>query len=193
MAPRSKEQFKEIRENKKELIRMNALKLFAEKGYHTTSISMIATEANISKGLMYNYYSSKELLLRDIVESGFRAIINTLVSGSEKEISDINIEAMILLNKEMINSDLQFWRLYFSIIAQPSILEIVKEEALLMYDQILSIFKEYFRKNGYEDPGTEAVFLGSVLDGIFLNYILNPDKYPLDKVLDKIITMYTNK
>ena len=51
-----------------------ALKLFAEKGYHATSISQIAVKAKVSKGLMYNYFSSKEDLLDEIIEEGFIAL-----------------------------------------------------------------------------------------------------------------------
>lgn len=36
------------------------LSLFAEKGYHSTSIQEIATEAGISKGAFYLYFQSKE-------------------------------------------------------------------------------------------------------------------------------------
>ncbi|OZU88400.1 hypothetical protein CIL03_12195 [Virgibacillus indicus] len=54
---------------KKQVIRMNekkmklieaGMKLFAVKGYHSTSIQEIATEAGISKGAFYLYFDSKE-------------------------------------------------------------------------------------------------------------------------------------
>ena len=64
MSPKTSGQFKEIRADKKQLIIDTALNLFANKGYHASSISMIAKEAKISKGLMYNYFDSKEALLR---------------------------------------------------------------------------------------------------------------------------------
>ena len=55
MAPRTEQQFEEIRESKKKLILETALELFASEGFHTTPISRIASEAGISKGLLYNY------------------------------------------------------------------------------------------------------------------------------------------
>ena len=66
MSPRTEEQFEEIRESKKNLIQEVALELFATRGYHSTSISMIAKEADISKGLLYNYFESKEELLNSM-------------------------------------------------------------------------------------------------------------------------------
>ena len=64
--PRSKEQFEEIRKKTKENILNAALKLFAEKGYHGTSINDIAKAANISKGLAYNYFESKKQIIEAI-------------------------------------------------------------------------------------------------------------------------------
>ncbi|HRW21852.1 MAG TPA: helix-turn-helix domain-containing protein, partial [Bacteroidales bacterium] len=63
MSPRTPEQFEEIRLSKHKLILDTAMKLFASSGYHNTSISKIAKEAGISKGLIYNYFDSKEDLL----------------------------------------------------------------------------------------------------------------------------------
>ena len=65
MSPRTKQQFEDIREEKRSLIMKVALELFAEEGYHNTSISKIASRAGISKGLLYNYFDSKEDLIKD--------------------------------------------------------------------------------------------------------------------------------
>ena len=74
MSPRTEKQFEEIRVSKKALIQETALELFATKGYHSTSISMIARTAGISKGLLYNYYESKEDLLNEMLSSHDRNI-----------------------------------------------------------------------------------------------------------------------
>lgn len=82
--PRTKKQFEKIRNEKIELIKNSALKLFAENGYHSTSISKIAKSAKISKGLIYNYFESKESLLHDIMFSGLKDFTDSLI------VEDIN-------------------------------------------------------------------------------------------------------
>lgn len=57
----------EIKKVKKSNIHDSAIKLFSNKGYFQTSISDISIKANISKGLFYHYYSSKEVLFEEIV------------------------------------------------------------------------------------------------------------------------------
>jgi len=70
MSPRTEQQFEEIRESKKKLIMDTALELFAVEGFHTTPISKIASAAGISKGLLYNYFESKEDLIKTIIFKG---------------------------------------------------------------------------------------------------------------------------
>ena len=65
--PRTEKQFEEIRATKKALILDAALQVFARDGYHNASISKISKQAGISKGLMYNYFNSKEELLEILV------------------------------------------------------------------------------------------------------------------------------
>ena len=42
-----------------------ATKLFESQGYFSTTVEQITDEAGVSKGLVYNYFSSKEELLWD--------------------------------------------------------------------------------------------------------------------------------
>lgn len=55
-----------MNERKARLIE-SGMKLFAEKGYHNTSVQEIVTDANISKGAFYTYFKSKE----DFIASSF--------------------------------------------------------------------------------------------------------------------------
>ena len=66
MCPRTSEQFEDIRESKRRRIMDAAIDCFATTGYHAVSISDLAKHAGISKGLMYNYFSSKDELLKSI-------------------------------------------------------------------------------------------------------------------------------
>lgn len=62
----------------------SGVKLFAEKGYHNTSIEEIATKAGISKGAFYLYFESKEAFIGAAVEYFHTQIINRIDKVSEK-------------------------------------------------------------------------------------------------------------
>lgn len=55
-------------EERKQEILENAIRVFARKGYEKTSISDIAKEMNISQGLCYRYFQSKEEIYNATLE-----------------------------------------------------------------------------------------------------------------------------
>lgn len=60
----------EQREQRRQLIISKALELFAKKGYSDTKIGDIAKAADMSVGLMFHYFESKEQLYAELVQMG---------------------------------------------------------------------------------------------------------------------------
>jgi len=56
-----------LAKNKKSDIVQAAYDLFLENGYDNTSVMMIANRAGVAKGLLYNFFESKELLFSDVI------------------------------------------------------------------------------------------------------------------------------
>ena len=63
---------------KHKLIIDKAVKLFAEKGYHATSVQEIAENCGIAKGSFYNYFKSKEELLVSIFKYFYEELTDSL-------------------------------------------------------------------------------------------------------------------
>ena len=55
------------KENKKELIVQEALKLFSERGFAAVSMRDLAESVGISVSTIYHYYESKQALFRDMI------------------------------------------------------------------------------------------------------------------------------
>lgn len=72
---RTRVQQKEERYN--EILKI-ALTLFIKKGYSATKISDIAKHANMSTGLLFYYFTSKEALYLELVKIGTSAPLNLL-------------------------------------------------------------------------------------------------------------------
>ena len=107
MCPRTDNQFNELREKSKENILESALNLFSSKGFFNTSIRQIAQKANVSNGLMYNYFSSKENLLIEIINKTFKLIDSILENGEnltaeEKIVGTIEKTFNVIENKQKI-------------------------------------------------------------------------------------------
>jgi len=70
----------EYKEAAKTKIIETARKVFAQKGYHDTTMDDIAKEIGVSKGALYSYFKSKEDLLKELSlqnHQTLRDIINT--------------------------------------------------------------------------------------------------------------------
>ncbi len=193
MSPRSQKQFKEIREEKKALIMETALELFATEGYFPTSISRIADKAGISKGLLYNYFESKEELIREIIFSGFDNLDRLFDPNKDGVLTKDELRFFIERLFALMQEERHFWHLYFGLFLQPPVMKLVEgrlNEILITY---LSILSGYFEGQGYDDPETEALLFGALLDGISFNFILNADNFPVEKVKKKLIANYCGK
>jgi len=189
MSPRTKEQFEEIRSKSREKIEKIALELFALNGYHATSISQIAEKAGISKGLLYNYYESKEQLLNSVVMKVFDEIMR-IVQMSENLPAEKQIEQMIIQTINHLKENITFWRLYLFLIHQSDVLLKLSSVWEKMRDDYMKYFVGLFEEIGSKNPAMEAMTLGTMFDGIGLNYVTAPNGFPIDEIRDYLIEVY---
>ena len=119
--PKSQEQIDDIRKQKKQLIMDTALELFAENGYHATSISQISKKAKISKGLTYNYFDSKNKILDEIMNQGFNEIYDNLDLNKDGIFTEDEFKFFISENFRLVRENLHYWNLFFSLLLQPQV------------------------------------------------------------------------
>lgn len=186
MSPRTAVQFEEIRENRKQQIMKAALELFASEGYHASSIARIAGYAGISKGLLYNYFSSKEELLDSIMALGIEKF-HHITEEIQHEL-DTPEELMMYIHGgfELIRREPEFYRLLFSVFFQPGVMDSSQNRYRETLDHLTQDIAFYFKTKGDPNPAEKAMLLGNIIDGVGLHYFLSPDKVDLDK-LEKII------
>ena len=191
MSPKTKEQFEEIRQEKRELILDTALEVFATHGFHGTSISMIAKHAGIAKGLMYNYFESKEDLLRAIIDKGLKEVLGTYTPLFEGKISEDQLtpemfrgvfKKFFIVMKENLN----FWRLYYAIVMQPGIMEMIVNDYESMMFTHLDLLEKYYKKQGSGNPRADALHAYILFDGICMN-LIQPHKEFSTNELEELV------
>ena len=82
------------------LIIEEAVKLFAEKGYHATSVQEIVEKCEMAKGSFYNYFKSKEELLisvfkyyHELISGSVRALEeNPYINSKEKFLKQLDVQ-----------------------------------------------------------------------------------------------------
>ncbi len=197
MSPRTPAQVNEIREKRKAQIMAKALDLFAREGYGHVSISTLANETGISKGLMYNYFESKEHLLREILEHGMNEIIDYFDPNNDGVISSEEFELFIRKTFRIMHEKQEFWLKFYRLIIQPKVMDYFKSKSLIDFiGKFFLRFENYFREKGFEDPQLEVFQMSVIIEGLAAMLIyedgkafLPPDLYK--KLENRIIKMYT--
>ena len=170
-----------------------ALELFANEGYHSTSISNIAIKAGVSKGLMYNYFESKEELIKAIIDDGLDIIQNLFDPDKDGSLTEQEFDYFVDQTFNILKKNLNYWKLYFSIMMQPTVFDLVKERYKELVTESLKLLVEYYIRQGVEDPEHEAILFGAMMDGISMNYVLNPELFPFEQLKIKIIERFSHK
>jgi len=190
MSPRTPEQFEEIRETKKALILDTALELFANEGFFKTSINDITKKAGISKGLIYNYFESKEDLIRTIVFNGIDNLLKNFDPNSDSILTKEELQYFIEQNFVILQKNVYFWKLYFGIIVQPQVLKLVEKELMRLFIPLYKMLENYFKSQGKKNPAAEARFFGAMIEGVYMNYVMDPKYFPIEDIKQKIIDLY---
>lgn len=191
MAPKTKEQFEEIRNQTKENIKSAALELFAKRGYYSTSISQISKAAGVSKGLMYSYFDSKQDLLHYIImeamEMGMSMIDEVIEKTSEPY---ERFTQIVETSFAWVRENSHYWKLLSSLAFQPGITEGMEGELKMGQERAMGLSVELFRELGYESPEEEALFFGAAMDGMMFHYLQLESDYPIEKMKAYILKRY---
>lgn len=189
MSPRSQIQNEKVRTESTDKILSASFKLMSKNGYDSTSISQIAQEAGISKGLMYNYFSSKEELLE--------ALINKTLSDGEEIMADVFSEDPAETLKNVfgwffneLRNNLDEWRFISEIMLKADKYSFVKEMVTVKMSEYMRLFSALLTELGFENPEREAYVIGGLFDGIGFQYLVVGKEYPIDEMEEYLIRKY---
>lgn len=209
MSPRTPRQFEEIREEKRAHIMNVALEHFSNVGFHATTISHIAKHAGISKGLIYNYFNSKEELLTGIINRSLTEVYQYFDPNRDGYLTGEEFELFIRKAFNLLREKRQFWRLLFGIMLQRGVYENLFNSKIgtikigtvplkEFSENMLFQMTDYFRRKqeikgpGY-DPVIEMIMFTNAMKGFALTFIFSDQLYQGDcfeKSIEALISMY---
>jgi AcrR family transcriptional regulator len=209
MSPRSPAKFEEMREGRKNLIMNVALEHFSNKGFQSTTISHIARHAGISKGLMYNYFKSKEDLLAAIINKSLTEIYHYFNPDNDSRLTPDEFELFIRKIFNLFREKRQFWKLLYGIMMQPGVFEeLFSDDSLSLKvsgmplkdftENMTMLMTDYFTRKKETagpdyDPVTEMLLFSNTVKGFALTYIFAPEQYHdvyFEKMIDTLIKRY---
>lgn len=191
--PRTPEENERIRQLSKEKIRTAAMELFIRKGYYGASINEIAVQAGISKGLLYNYYKGKEELLSEMVHARINEVIEVMEGAAAFKTPGEQLEHIIKGAIDNIQQNPEIHRFYLHLQTQP-----LDDEELIKYSRLLieenarmfEVQCEIFERLGVEEPRKRSLYFSSVLQGIMLMISSYPKNFPIEEIMNQIISEF---
>lgn len=161
-----------MNDNKQDILEV-AVELFAENGYHGTSMNMIAEAAEVSKGGLYWYFCSKKELYSSIIEMPFEDYMSYIKKIEQKESSPVQKLKDII--KYRVNYIKENRKLSKLIINNLQNLEILKEKIYKYKDEnqkiLTRIFKEGVNKGKFniKDPYISVMIFTSIINSVASN------------------------
>ncbi len=189
MSPRTAKQNKQLREQKEAQIIEAALIIFSEQGYGSTSMQSVSKAAGVSKGNLYNYFDSKEALLKRIILNGLEKIM-LLYTKTVKIENETQFEKLLRGNFEMLRKKQAFWKLFYNLVTQPKVQQLFNKIFSSFFESYMSLYVTYYQNKGEKDPEAVALLLGAGIDGISLAYSMMGEVYPLDHVVDQLVKKF---
>jgi len=187
MCPRTSQQFETIRQEKTKLILDTALELFAEKGYHQTSINDITRKAGISKGLLYNYFESKDEVLRSIIQTGYDSAYSNLDLNGDHTMAKEEFVHFLRITFSSVRENPKFWKLYSALVMQPGIQDLMMTEYSGKAQDIQKLLLDFIKISGSIAPASDLIAISSLIKGAHLILITAPDYFPAGHFEDTII------
>lgn len=193
------------KKEKKDQIILSAIKVFVEKGFEKTTVNDIAQAVGIGKGTIYEYFKSKE----EIIDYSFQYFINAM---------DINFERILLSKTKAKEKLVQIFRSIIGFVnpdSEPLIKlmmnfwgeamrsqdakNIIFNDMKKYYHSYRSIFSDIvvegmedgsFKKN--IDPNHFASIIVGMLDGIFVQWILDKNEVKINALFSTINSVLLN-
>ena len=189
---------------KKRQILLAAAQVFAEKGVRNTKIADLARAAGIGKGTIYEYFRSRDEIFVEVVnlimgdmESRLREELAIAKPPDEKLRSMTNIvfTSFDQFSRDMASLFVDIWN---EGIRGPSEggqglidLKQLYDDVRREYAQVIDdgIKTGCFRE--IDSHAAASTILGSI-DGLILQWILNPEAIDLNSANDKIMDLFLN-
>lgn len=191
MSPKTKQQNEIIRKQSIEAIKQAALKLFGKKGYGNTSISAIAKEAGVSKGLMYNYFESKQELLAEIIKDATSVSAELMKDITDEAISPKKrLKILIVGTFDWVMSHLPYYKLLASLAFQDSVTEEMGDAIKEGSNGNFKLAEQLFTELEYEHPMMATLEFLALLDGVFIHYMNIGEGYPIGEMQNFFLRKY---
>jgi AcrR family transcriptional regulator len=164
-----------------------ALTVFAERGYQGARVRDIAAEADVAAGLLYHYFPSKEAVLRALFERSTALVLEAFSRVASVAAPRERFAALLRESATLVREHREFWRVSYGVRMQHAVVADLSQGIAAQSAAYVGLFTTLLAELGERAPELEAHLLFATLDGVFQHYVLAPDTFPLDAVIERLV------
>ena len=176
-----------------------AEEVFGEQGFHSATTEMVARRAGVSKGLVFNYFATKDDLLAEII---VRRVTEQLAFWREIDLRGTPAAKLRQIVDRAIDSVMRHpeaYRLYFSLLLQPSASKPVQTAIDTLKPGIAgyyALLEKTFADLGSPAPRAQAYAFQGALSGIAHMVAIQPaltkrpELFPVQSIKDELIAAF---
>ena len=164
-----------------------AMTLFESQGYFATTVADITAEAGVSKGLVYNYFASKEALLVALLENATSQMASVAETLTPSDSIETSLSRFLDRLFDFLETEKRFLKLQLTLMLMPELQQVVHASQQERATQLLNILHAWFRQAKVRQPKVKARLFLAMLDGVALHYLCIYEQYPLEAMKPQLI------
>ena len=171
-----------------------ALQVFGERGFFGGSTDEVARRAGVSKGLVFNYFKTKDDILQALMEQHLSDALAVWEKDPPRGAREERLAQIFDRTIDHVLARLSSYRLYYSLLFHPGVNPALAAAAKRVKPRVEAYYAMLADIVGGDAAKTRAILFQASLNGIVQFLILQPDlrkrrrELPLAEIRKHLIT-----
>ena len=192
MSPRTTAQSEQMRATAVASILKAAQEVFGERGFFGGSTDEVARRAGVSKGLVFNYFKTKDDLLEALLEQHLSYALSVWESDPPSGTPEERLTQIFDRTVDHVLAQVNSYRLYYSLLFHPGVNPALQAAAQRVKYRVAAYYAMLIET--FSGDTTRAVLFQASMNGIVQFLILQPDlqqrreEFPIAAMRERLIT-----
>jgi AcrR family transcriptional regulator len=176
------------KDDKQKIIIDASLEVFREKGFANTRMADIANRAGVSYGLVYHYFSSKEVLFDVIVEEWWKGVYEMLESEKTKDSKfEDKLKNIICFFLDTYDANPNLMAIFITEVSRSSVYHTPRglskfKNLFALFEEIMTIGQKHkFQRSDIATHYLTYIFLGAI-EAFLSVAVLGNEKLTEDRI-----------
>ena len=140
--------------------------------------------------MLYHHFDGKAAVLNAIFEQSLTDVQATFAAADREMNPADRLPALLRSAAAIVPRHRNFWAVWYGLRMQRDVLKSIGPSVGEFTVAIVRTLERYLADIHWPDAAIEARLLFAQIDGLCQHYVLDPDHYPLDRVIERLVERY---